>query len=369
MRKRKIHSLSSSIRAKKRLDFILVLFVGILCCFGLLMVYEASAVSAFRDFGDRFHYIREQARWLGLGFIAMVITSFFPYKKLYGLALPLLLGTMVLLFAVFLPGIGVHALGARRWLNFGFFVLQPSELAKLTLVIYLSAWFSYPARHRLGSFLLLMGMMIGLIFLQPDLGTAILVLAIAMILYFVSGAPISHAFYLLPLAACGVFLISLLAPYRFKRLTTFINPQTDPLGASYHIRQIIISLGSGGLFGVGLGNSLQKYEYLPEATTDSIFAIIGEELGFAGSVALIFLFCLFLLRGLRIASNAPDKFGRLLAIGITSWVGVQAGINISAMAALLPLTGIPLPFISYGGSSLILLLTAIGILLNISRSR
>lgn len=357
----------SSIRLFGRFDWSILLCIFLLCGFGILMLYEASAVFAFSKYHDRLHFVREQIRWISIGGIGMIAASLFPYKKLYNFALPLLGITIFLLIAVILIGIGDDVHGASRWLNVGILRFQPSELAKLSLIIYLSAWFSQPQRHRLIPFLLLMATVFGLIIAQPDLGTAILVLAIALILYFASGAPISHAFFLLPIGVLFVLFLAILAPYRFARLTTFINPERDPLGSSYQIRQVLISLGSGGWFGVGLGRSLQKYGFVPEARTDSIFAIIAEELGFVGSISLLLVFSFFLLRGLRVASHAPDRFGKLLAIGIISWVGVQTAINLSAMVALLPLTGIPLPLISYGGSSLILLLVGIGILLNISR--
>lgn len=356
------------IKLKGRPDWYLLAAIIVLTGFGLLMIYEASAVAAFRDFGDRFYFVREQGKWFAVGFSGLLLMMMVSYKKIYHLALPLLVLTIIMLIAVFIPGLGVKTLGAQRWLKFGAFNLQPSELAKLSLVIYLSAWFSHPERGRLVSFLILLSILTGLVVLQPDLGTAVLIMMLAFILYFVAGAPIKHAFLLTPIVITLIVLLSVIAPYRLQRLVSLFNPQSDPLGASYHLRQILISLGSGGLFGLGLGQSLQKYEYLPEATTDSIFAIIGEELGFIGAVSLLLIFLFFLLRGFRIALKAPDKFGRLLATGIVSWIGLQAAINLSSMVALLPLTGIPLPFISYGGSSLIVLLIGVGILLNISRS-
>ena len=350
------------------IDVWLLASILFLALFGLLMIYEASAANAYRTFGDRFHFIREQGQWFVVGLCSMTFMSFFPYKKLYALAVPMLLVTIVLLVAVFLPGIGINALGAHRWINLGFFSFQPAELTKLVLIIYLSAWFSQPERRRLGSFLLLIGTVLGLVILEPDLGTAILIMSIAVILYFLSGAPMKHALLLIPIGIGGILLLAISAPYRLRRLMTFINPEQDTSGSSYHINQVLISLGSGGIFGVGLGASLQKYEYVPEVTTDSIFAIIGEELGFIGAIVLMTVFCFFLTRGYRVASRVPDRFGRLLGVGIVSWVGVQAAINLSTMVALLPLTGVPLPFISYGGSSLIVLMTGMGILLNISKS-
>ncbi len=199
------------------------------------------------------------------------------------------------------------------------------------------------------------------------MGTAFIIIAVSLAVYFISGAAIKQFLALLPVSIVGVVGLALSAPYRFRRLTTFLNPGSDPLGASYHIRQILIGLGSGGLFGVGLGKSRQKFAYLPEATTDSIFAIIAEELGFIGASILILIFFLLIYRGFKISQKAPDNFGKLLGSGITAWIAIQTLVNLSSMVALVPLTGIPLPFISYGGSSLVVIMTASGILLNIER--
>lgn len=333
------------------------------------MVYDSSVAIAIRDFSDQYYYAKEQLKWLGLGVLAMMIVSRIDYHKWSAFALPFLLGTIGLLLAVFVPGLGVRALGANRWINFGLFVLQPAELTKLVLVIYLSAWFSVKEKKRFGAFLLLTSVLFGLVILEPDLGTGIIILALSLIMYFLSGAAVKHFLFLVPIIIAGVVILAISSPYRFARLTTFLNPDSDPLGASYQIRQVLISLGSGGLTGIGIGKSRQKYEYLPEANTDSIFAIIGEEVGFVGTLFVVGTFVFFVWRAFRIAILAPDAFGRLLASGIASWIGIQSILNIGAMAALIPLTGIPLPLISYGGSSLVILLTAAGILMNVSSQR
>ncbi len=210
-------------------------------------------------------------------------------------------------------------------------------------------------------------MVVGLVLLEPDLGTSIIIVAIAILLYFAAGAPVWHFGIIIPVLAIGVLGLAVLSPYRMARLTTFLHPERDTQGSSYHIHQALLALGSGGWFGVGIGQSRQKYEYLPEANTDSIFAIIGEEIGFIGAIGVILVFIFLCWRGFRIAKRAPDVFGRLLALGITSWIAVQTIINLSAMVALMPLTGVP--FISYGGSSLIILFAGVGILLNISKAR
>ncbi len=341
--------------------------VVVLSVFGILMVYDSSVAIAIRDFGNQYYYVNEQVKWLVAGFIVLFVFSFIDYHYWYKVALPVLMGTLVLLMAVFLPHVGVSALGAHRWLNFGFFILQPAELAKLTLVVYLSAWFTSRERGRFFSFLLLIGMVVGLVLIEPDLGTSIIIVAIAVILYFASGAPLVHFGILLPILSVALIGLAVISPYRMARLTTFLHPNEDIQGASYQIHQALLALGSGGWLGVGVGQSRQKYSYLPEANTDSIFAIIGEELGFIGASAVILAFIFLIWRGFRIAKRAPDRFGTLIALGMTAWIAVQTTINLSAMAALMPLTGVPLPFISYGGSSLIIMLAAVGILLNVSR--
>ena len=348
-------------------DRLLLVVVSALCIVGILMVYNSSVAIAQRDFSDQYYFAREQAKWLVVGIVGLIVASKIDYRRWYQWSLPLLLANIVLLLAVFLPGIGVAALGAHRWINLGFTTFQPAELAKFSMILYLSAWFSKPEKGRLVAFAILMAMVVGLVVVEPDLGTAVVILSVSVLMYFYSGASLLHFLAMIPVLIGSVAILAVIVPYRFARLTTFFNPKEDPLGASYQIRQILLALGSGGILGVGLGKSRQKYEYLPEANTDSIFAIIGEELGFVGSVVIIGLILAAVWRGFRIAKRAPDSFGKLLAAGIASWIAIQAGVNLSAMVALVPLTGIPLPFISYGGSSLIVLLVSVGILLNISK--
>jgi len=353
----------------KRIDFTLLLTVLFLTGFGLFMIYDASSVIAFRDFGDKYHYIKEQIFNAFLGLIVLGFFIFFDYKRLHNLSLLILITAIVMLIAVFIPGIGIYALGANRWINLGITVLQPAEFVKLSLAIYLSAWFSTKERGRLPAFGLLMGFVLLLIMAQPDMGTASIIMFEAIVLYFLSGANIMHFLMMIPVIGLGGVLLVLVAPYRMARLTSFLHVGPNLEGTSYHVKQILIALGSGGLFGVGAGNSLQKFAYLPENVTDSIFAIIAEEFGFFGAFGLIALFVVIIWRGFVISSRAKDTFGRLLAIGIICFVGIQAVINLAAMTALIPLTGVPLPFISYGGSALIIDMAAVGILLNISRQR
>lgn len=353
----------------KKIDYILLLIVAFLTFFGLLMIYDASSYIAFRDFGDKYYYIKEQSMWVILGFTGLTFFSFYNYRKLYYLSLPALLIAIVLLILVFIPGLGVAALGARRWIDFGFFVLQPAEFVKLALAIYLSAWFSNKEKGRFLAFSLLLGLVLFLVMLEPDMGTAAIILSQGLIIYFLSGGNVLYFLSTIPIIGFLGFLLIKLEPYRAARLATFFDSNSSVLTSSYHVRQILIAFGMGGLTGVGLGNSLQKYAYLPENTTDSIFAIIAEEFGFIGSLFLIILFIIVVWRGFLIAGQAKDAFGKLLAGGIISFLAMQFIINLSAQTALIPLTGVPLPFISYGGSALVIDLCSIGILLNISKQK
>jgi len=257
----------------------LVLATFALSLFGILMVYDSSVAIAIRDFSDQYFFVREQVKWLVLGYGVMLLMIFFDYHRWYKLALPLLLLTLLALLAVFIPGLGVRALGAHRWLNLRFLILQPAELAKLTLIIYLSAWFTGREKGRFTAFLLLLVMFFGLVIIEPDLGTGLIILGLSLALYFFSGAALKNFALVLPLLFVGILLLAIVSPYRFARITSYLHPEKDPLGSSYQIRQVLIGLGSGGWTGVGIGQSRQKYEYLPEANTDSIFAIIGEETG------------------------------------------------------------------------------------------
>jgi len=350
-------------------DRLLAGLIVVLSVFGVLMVYDSSVALALRDFSDQYYYIHEQLKWLIIGIAGFLVASRVPYKTWYALALPFLMIILTLLVAVFIPGIGVNAQGAHRWINLGFMNVQPAEIAKFVIIIYLSAWFSNPEKNRFGAFLLLLLAVVGLIMLEPDLGTSVIILVIALSLYFFSNSNIQHFLFIVPAFLGLVVLLAVVSPYRAARIKTFFDPQHDPLGSSYQMRQVLLALGSGGWSGVGIGRSRQKYEYLPEANTDSIFAIIGEEIGFIGASAVVILFLGILWRCFRIAGKAPDTFSRLFVLGVAMWIGTQTLINLGAMVALIPLTGVPLPFVSYGGSSLIMLLIATGIVVNISTYR
>lgn len=351
----------------KKIDVSLLVSVIAITFFGLFMIYDSSNYVAFRDFGDKYHYIKGQLIWVMLGFTVLTFFSFFNYRKLRVLALPILSVALILLIMVFIPGIGIGLLGAHRWIDVGFFLLQPAEFIKLALAIYLAAWFSNKEKGRLFAFLLLIVLVFGLVMMEPDMGTAAVILAEALTIYFLSGANVLYFSILVPLIGFFGFLLIRISPYRLERLKSFLNIDLS-VESSYHVKQILIAFGAGGLTGVGLGNSLQKYAYLPESTTDSIFAIISEELGFVGAVIVVLFFIFIIQRCFHIAINAKDSFGKLLAGGIATFLAVQTIINLAAQTVLVPLTGIPLPFISYGGSALIVDLCAIGILLNISKN-
>ena len=354
-------------RQKEQLDMTLLILVFVFTAFGLLMIYEASNFAAFQTFSDKYRFVKDQSLWALAGFILLFILSRIHYRKYFQLSVPLMAVSIVTLIAVLIPGIGTKALGARRWITLGSLNFQPSELVKLSLILYLSAWLSSREKGRFTSFILLLSIIVGLVVLQPDLGTAVVLTGIFLVVYFISKAPLWHFAVLMPLAVLSVLGLAVFSPYRYQRLMTFFDPNSDPLGASYHFRQILISLGSGGIKGLGLGASRQKYQFLPEATTDSIFAIIGEEFGFIGTFALIIVYVFLLWRIFLIVRDAPDKFSYLLSAGILSLLGLQIIINLGAMVAVFPLTGIPLPFISYGGSNLIVTLCGIGMILNISK--
>jgi len=344
------------------------LFPLALSLFGLFMIFDASSASALADFGDKFYFLKHQAVWLILGLGIFFFCAFLDYRILGKIALPFLVISWLFLLLVLIPGIGREIYGGRRWLTLGpIGGFQPGELVKLSLIIYLATLLG--KKKALVPFLIIIGVTLGLLLLEPDLGTASVVVATAFCLYFSAGASLKEIGGLLGLGLATAPLLIWLSPYRRERLLTFLNLSRDTQGASYHVRQVLIALGSGGLFGRGLGQSRQKFLFLPEVTTDSIFAVIAEEFGFLGAFALIFFFFLLVFRGLKLALGLKDPLAQLLTVGIIFSFGFQILVNLGAMVALVPLTGVPLPFISYGGSSLVLCLTAMGILANIARQK
>ncbi len=354
-------------------DIVLIGTVAILVAFGLIMLYSAGAVTGFQRFGQADYYFKRQLLFFAIGIGVAYLCYYVDYHFWKRSAMLLLIISILLLFFVFIPGLGFAAGGAHRWIAIGSFLVQPSEIVKLTFLMYLAVWLEARGKgikdlsYGFLPFVVLLGAVVSLVLFQPDLGTVSIIVFLSLITYFVAGAPWRYVFTFIFGGLGLVALLIKIAPYRAERLTVFLNPSTDPQGIGYHINQALLAIGSGGLFGRGLGNSLQKYNYLPEVTSDSIFAVIAEELGFILVLALIALYFFLFLRGIDIGRRAPDNFGRYLAVGMTAGIVVQAFINMAALSGLLPLTGITLPFISAGGSSLIILMAQVGILANISR--
>jgi cell division protein FtsW len=345
-----------------------------LLSFGLVMLYSVSTVESLDKFGNTTYYFTHQLLYGVIpGLVAMFALSKIDYH-VWQKYLPFILAVSLMLLAmVKMPNVGVEINGASRWVEFGPVSFQPSELAKLALVIYLAVWV-HKKKHHLNDFfygllpsLCIVGLFSLLILWQPDLGTMLVFVGVSFIMLFVAGMKWKHMLVSLVSGVSVLALLIRLEPYRLRRITTFFDPSIDPQGISYQINQAMLAIGSGSLWGYGYGLSRQKHNYLPEPLGDSVFAIIAEELGFIRVLAVLVLFLVFALIGLKMAKNAPDVLGKMLAVGIVSWISLQAFINVAAMLHLVPLTGIPLPFFSYGSSSLLVILSAIGILLNISR--
>lgn len=359
---------------KHAADHLLLLTVVGLTLFGFVMVTSASAVVAEKYWDDAYFFTKRQIGYGGMAGLALFLAGFFTsYRVWRHFALLGLLLSLILLGLVFIPGLQVASGGAARWIGFGPITIQPTELTKLTFIIYLAALLEKKGvavrdfRTGVVPFLIIMGIICVLIVLQPDIGTLFTITAIALTMIFAAGYRLWHLFIIL-LAGASVFAVLInTARYRLERIMVYLHPELDPQGIGYQINQALLAVGTGGWWGLGLGRSRQKYYYLPEPAGDSIFAIIAEELGLVRSGAVLFAYAFIGWRGFRIARAAPDVFGRLLAVGITSWLTVQACVNVGAILGVLPLTGIPLPFVSYGGSALATALFASGILLNISK--
>jgi cell division protein FtsW len=356
---------------KTKIDYIFLFSVLALSAIGLIMVFSASPTMALK-MGDSYYYLKRYILHLLLGFAALYFGVRLDLEILKKWAAPILAVSLLLLFMVYIPGVGKRISGALRWIDLVIFSFQPSELIKFTMVLFLAGMISRTGEKIKDLFrgllplLILVGLVSALIVIQPDLGTAISIAGTAFIMFFCAGARFLHLALLGGLGIAGVIGLSLSSAYRMRRLIAFVNPWQDPQGAGFHIVQSLLAVGSGGLFGLGLGASRQKFFYLPQQFTDFIFAILCEELGFAGGLGIIILFIIFAARGFRIAFMAMDSFSFLLAIGLVSWLTLQALINIMVVLGLLPTTGIPLPFISYGGTATIINLFSSGILLNIS---
>lgn len=341
---------------------------------GLLTIASAGVSYGNIRFGDPYYFFKEQLIGLAVGTLLLLIAERVPYQLWRRFVVPLFAVALIFLVLVFIPGLGTTVYGAARWVDFGLFSFQPSEIMKIAIIFYLAAWLSRRGQRTSQDFyegflpfFIVLSVVGFLIIKQPDTGTLGLIFCISLSIFFASGANLRHIAGLIALAFFALFVLIKIAPYRMQRFLVFLNPEHDPLGAGYQMTQAFLAIGTGGWFGVGLGHSRQKFNYLPEPVTDSIFAVLAEETGLLGGAFVISLFLFFLWRGIRVARRAPDKFGELLAVGIVAWVVCQAFINIAAITGLIPLTGIPLPFISFGGTSLAVLMAAVGVLLNISR--
>ena len=359
---------------RKALDYGLLIVVLILLAFGLVMVLSASAPYSLRTEGNSYFYASKQLRFAILGIVVMLVVSNIDYRIYKGRLVDIaMIGSILLLIAVLIPGVGITRNDATRWLGFGGFQFQPSELMKISLIIFMSAKISKNPRKikkfwtGLVPYLLLIGVIAVLLLMEPHMSATMIMAVIAIAIIFAAGAKMSQ---LLPLGAVrvvGAFVLARIETYRWKRVTIFLDPWQDVQGDGWQIIQSLYAIGSGGLFGVGLGKSVQKYMYIPEPHNDFIFAILAEELGLAGVLLVMVLFGLFIWRGITIALKAPDMFGTLVAIGITTMIGIQAIFSMAVVSSSMPVTGIPLPFFSYGGTALVMLLASVGVLLNISR--
>lgn len=347
---------------------------AVLVVVGLVMILSASSVQSFASTGSSFMYFQRQLIWAAIGVVAFIVFVRLDYRVLRKLAylfLPLCMGMLVL---VMIPGIGITVGGSARWIGLGPLAFQPSEIAKLAMILFVAEVYTRKKErsfeefsHTALPFLPALGILVILIMAQPDLGTTLLVAFISLGMLFVAGAPLR---YIMPIGFIGAgfaIIAALAAPYRRARVMAFLDPWADPLNTGYHTIQSLIAVGSGGWFGVGLGASRQKWMYVPNAHTDFIFAILGEEMGLAGTITIVGLFAFIGYLGVKTAQRAPDRFGMLVASGITIWITVQALVNMGAVTGSLPVTGVPLPLVSFGGTSLVISLAAMGILVNIAR--
>jgi cell division protein FtsW len=358
-------------RGAGRAILFLLIPVALLVVVGLGAILSASSVVGLREAGDGLYYFKRQIAWLVAGVVAMVTAAFIPLPWWKKLALPLFLATLLMLVAVLLVGVRVN--GATRWLIAGPISIQPSEVAKLATVLMLATVVSRRehAVVRYGEFFLPVAATIGvvsvLVMAQPDLGTTLLVTGAGFAVLGASAMPLRHVLGSAIVAGGAAFGLAASSPYRWARVQAFLDLQSDPLGSSYQAVQGLVALGTGGTWGVGLGASRARWSFLPNAHTDFVFAILGEETGLAGSLAIVALFTALTLAGVAIAMRCSDRFGRLLAIGVTTWLSAQALVNIGGVTGVLPITGVPLPFVSAGGSALVVSLAGVGVLVSVAR--
>ena len=352
---------------------VLLISVILISLFGALMIYSSSYVWADYKFNDPYKYLKSQSIFLILGYIIMYTVSKYPYqnyKKLSNIIFGICIAMLAL---VLIPGIGTVRNGSRSWFGLGGFGIQPSEFTKLGLIIFTSKYLESNERNlkniKKGVFPILgvLFLVFGLIMLEPDFGTGVVIVMTIIVLLFISGVKMNFFIKIGILGLIGVIVLIIIAPYRMQRIISFINPWSDPLGSGFQIIQSLYAIGPGGLLGLGLGNSIQKHFYLPEPQTDFIFSIISEEFGFMGVLIVSTLFILIIISGLKISMKCENKFGKYLAFGITFGLAFQTLLNLMVVTGLIPVTGVTLPFLSYGGSSLIISLISMGILLNISK--
>ena len=358
----------------KKVDYILLIFVVLISLFGLLMIYSSSYVWSEYKFNDPYRFLKLQSIFLTISYIVMIIVSNIDYRKYLNKANIIFGVCFILLILVLIPGIGTVRNGSRSWFGIGSFGIQPSEFTKLAMIIFVSKYLTNNERilkNIKSGVLPILGILMLiflLIMLQPDFGTGVVIVMTIVVLLFVSGVKMNFFIKLASVGIVGITILIMMAPYRLKRILSFLNPWEDPLGSGFQIIQSMYAIGPGGLLGLGLGNSIQKHFYLPEPQTDFIFSIISEEFGFMGVLLVTVLFLTIIYRGFKISMKCEDKFGKYLAFGITFGLTFQALLNLMVVVGLIPVTGVTLPFLSYGGSSLIITMIGIGILLNISRS-
>jgi len=372
---------------KKHLNYYLFFVTIILVVFGILFLSTLSAPASMRSFGNTNYYLMHQLKLLLAGIVLAIVMYKTPLRYFKKFAPLILFANLAVLMVILLPAIGTKLGGARRWIDLGIGTFQPSELLKITAILYLSAWLSnklsennkkgwistakkgyYNIRYIFAPFIIFLGVISIILILQPHISALVIIGLTLVVIYFSAGTPIWNTISIFLVAVSGLFALIKFEPYRMDRWLIFLHPEADPLGKGYQIRQSLIAVGSGGFFGKGWGMSSQKFGFLPQAMSDSIFAVLGEEVGIVGCLFLVFLFVCFLLIGFKIAKSSNDKFSKLTALGITFWITTQALLNIAANLSIAPMTGIPLPFFSYGGSHLIVELIGVGILLNISKN-
>lgn len=346
----------------------------ILICIGIVMIYSASSIYAWERYKDGSFFLKRHISFLVIGLFLTLLVMAIDYKRFRKWAKPILILSLLLLILVLVPGIGREIAGARRWFRLKFISFQPSELANLAVIIYIADFINRKSEYT-GSFLrgllpplFVLGIVALLILIQPDLGTVLALGIVVFIMLFVSGVRLSYLLSIILMSLPLLYILIFNVPYRRMRIMSFLNPWQDPKGSGFQIIQSQIALGSGGIFGVGLGHSKQKLFYLPAAHTDFVFSIIGEELGLLGTIGIIILFIIFIRQGLKVIKSAPDKFGYFLSLGLVLMISLKAIINIGVSCGILPTKGLPLPFISYGGSSFIFDMVSVGILMNIARS-